>query len=110
MNLQGDYKKYCYFSCLWTSRAKEGHCKKKDWPFRDEYIPGKMNTKHKLYLMHHPQKNVLPSLHIKLSLAKNSVEALEKTNVAFKHLWSTSSGLSEAKLKDRSANQKNVKR
>ena len=98
LGMQAGYTKYCCFLCSWSSRAKEDHYKKKDWPVRDEYIPGKMNIKHTCLIP--PQKIILPPLHIKLGLVKNVVKALDKTSVAFKQLCSTFPGLSEAKLKE----------
>ncbi|CAH2105649.1 unnamed protein product [Euphydryas editha] len=40
LGLQGGYTKYCCFLCLWDSRAKQDHYKRKIWPVRNEYVPG----------------------------------------------------------------------
>ncbi|GBP36844.1 hypothetical protein EVAR_96090_1 [Eumeta japonica] len=48
VGLQGGYTKYCCFLCLWDSRAKQHHYVRKEWPVRNEYIPGKMNINHEL--------------------------------------------------------------
>ncbi|GBP82675.1 hypothetical protein EVAR_60236_1 [Eumeta japonica] len=68
VGLQGGYTKYCCFLCLWDSRAKQHHYVRKEWPVRNEYIPGKMNINHELLV--DPNNVTLPPLHIKLGLMK----------------------------------------
>jgi hypothetical protein len=47
-----------------------------------------------------PQKVLLPPLHIKLSLMKQFVKALQRNGNCFKYLCSKFHGLSETKLKE----------
>lgn len=98
LGLQGGYTKYCCFLCLWDSRAKQDHYKRKIWPVRNEYVPGKMNVKNTCLV--DPQKIILPPLHIKLGLMKNFIKALDKTKPAFQYLCTVFTNLSEAKLKE----------
>jgi len=48
LGLQGGYTKYCCFLCLWDSRAKKLHYKKKNWPDREWRI-GKEEGENVLY-------------------------------------------------------------
>ena len=42
--LQLGYTKYCCFLCLWDSRARSEHYKKKHWPVRRDIEPGLHNV------------------------------------------------------------------
>jgi len=47
-----------------------------------------------------PSKILLPSMHLKLGLIKNSVKAMNQGETAFSYLWEKFPELSEAKLKE----------
>ena len=98
VGLQGGYTKYCCFLCLWDSRAKQHHYVRKEWPVRNEYIPGKMNINHELLV--DPNNVTLPPLHIKLGLMKNFVKALDKNSDAFRYLQKIFPNITEGKLKE----------
>ena len=76
MGMQAGFTKYCYFLCLWDSRAVSQHYKQKDWGSRSTFVPGEH------------------------SLMKNFVKALHKNGAAFQHLSTVFPGLSAAKLKE----------
>ena len=46
LGLQLGYTKYMCFLCLWNSRDDANHYTQKQWPNRDESVPGKYNVKH----------------------------------------------------------------
>ena len=79
--LQEDYTKYPCFICLWDSRADSQHYVKKEWPLRQGLEPGSPNV---LFCpLIESTKILLPPLHIKLCLMKNSVKALHKKGEGF---------------------------
>lgn len=98
LGLQGGFTKYCCFLCMWDSRATERHYETKEWPQRNEFIPGKANVKCKPLV--DPQSILLPPLHIKLGLMKNFVKAMNKEGEGFKYLREIFPQLSDAKLKE----------
>ena len=87
MSMQAGFTKYCYFLCLWDSRAVSQHYKQKNWGSRSTFVPGEHSLKEN-------------RLHIKLGLMKNFMKALHKNDAAFQHLSTVFPGLSAAKLKD----------
>ncbi|CAK9833042.1 hypothetical protein ANTRET_LOCUS9781 [Anthophora retusa] len=96
--MQGGYTKYCCFLCLWDSRAREHHYKRKQWPQRETVSVDQDNIK---YVPLIKKENViLPPLHIKLGLFKNFVKALNKESQAFTYLRTIFKSLSFAKIKD----------
>jgi len=99
LGLQLGYTKYMCFLCLWNSRDDANHYSQKQWPKRDEAIPGRYNVKHVPLVESH--RVYLPPLHIKLGLIKNFVKAMDRHGNAFQHLRNKF-GLdkSEAKLKE----------
>ena len=97
LGLQGGYTKYPCFLCLWDSRADASHFTQKDWPPRQEFLPGTQNVKAQPLV--DPSKVLFPPLHIKLGCMKNFTKALDKNGKAFEYLRCKFSGvLSEAKL------------
>ena len=97
LGLQGGYTKHSCFLCLWNSRADEQHYLIKDWPVREELIPGSHNVKHSPLIER--SKILLPPLHIKLGLAKQFMKALKPRSTAYQHIRSMFLIISEAKLK-----------
>ena len=92
------YTKYCCFLCLWNSRARSKHYKKKHWPVRRDIEPGQHNV---IALPLVPQeKIILPPLHIKLGLFKQFVKALNKDSPVFNFLQAAFPNLSKAKIKE----------
>lgn len=93
--LQGGYSKFPCFLCLWDSRADDKHYNTRDWPLREEFVPGNFSVK-EIPLVE--QKRILlPPLHIKLGLMKKFVKALDKDGDAFKYLAVKFPRISEAK-------------
>ena len=91
---QGGYTKY---SCLWNSRAVDQHYSRKQWPLRGELTPGAHNVICQPLVLR--EKIFLPTLHIKLGLAKQFVKALKSDSEPFKHVQAMFPKLSEAKVK-----------
>ena len=75
MGKQAGFTKYCCFLCLWDSQAVSQHYKQKDWGSRSTFVPGEHNLKENPLV--DMNKVLLPPLHIKLSLMKNFVKALQ---------------------------------
>ena len=94
---QGGYSKYSCFLCLWNSRADDQHYSRQQWPLRKELTPGAHNVIRQPLVLR--EKILLPTLHIKLGLAKQFVKALKSDSEAFKHVQAMFAKLSEAKVK-----------
>lgn len=94
---QSGYTKYPCFLCLWDSRAKAEHWKKRNWPSRETLIPGKQNVINAPLVSR--DRIILPPLHIKLGLIKQFVKALNKDNQCFKYITKLFSKLSSEKIK-----------
>jgi hypothetical protein len=71
--------------------------KQKQWPSNQHNAKCQ---KHRMGKSGWPTEVLLPHLHIKLSLMKQSVKALQIDRNCFKYLCSKFPGLSEAKHKD----------
>jgi len=98
LGLQQGFTKYCCFICDWDSRARPLHYSRKDWPARKSLEPGIMNVENQPLV--EPSKILLPSLHFKLSMKKNFVNAMNQEEAAFIYLREKFPRLSEAKLKE----------
>jgi len=98
LGLQKWFTKYCCFICEWDSRARSLHYSRKDWPARKSLEPGIMNVENQRLV--EPSKILLPSMHLKLVLMKNFVNAMNQEEAAFTYLWEKFPRLSEAKLKE----------
>ena len=83
---------------LWDSRAVSQHYKQKDWGSRSTFVPGEHSLKENHLV--DMNKVLLPPLHIKLGLMKNSVKALHKNGAAFQNLSTVFPGLSAANLQE----------
>ena len=92
---QSGFTKYPCFLCMWD---RSQHYIKKDWPARDEMVPGRSNN-----IVNNPlvdrHKILLPPLHIKLGLIKQFTKALDKDGSCFSCLCHVFPGLSIEKLK-----------
>jgi hypothetical protein len=97
MGLQKGYKKFCCFLCEWDSCAKSVHCCKENWPLHKSHTPGTKNVAHQPLV--DPCKVLLPPLHIKLSLMKNFIQALDRNGPAFSFLCEKFPRLSTEKIK-----------
>ena len=71
---QAGYMKYPCFICLWDSRDKNQHYKKKIWPLRRSLKAGDPNVSKNPLIG--SEKVLLPPLHIKLRIMKQFVKAL----------------------------------
>lgn len=96
--MQQGYTKFCCFLCEWDSRDRKNHYIRKQWPPRQNYIPGTKSISHESLV--NPQRVFLPPLHIKLGLMKIFVKALDREGLAFLHLRNKFKNLSEAKVKE----------
>ena len=94
---QGGYTKFPCFMCLWNSRAKEQHWIKKEWPVREQMVPGEKNIQAQLLV--EKSKIVFPPLHIKLGVMKQFVKALSKEGECVKYTCIKFPGLTIEKLK-----------
>lgn len=92
----GFTKTPCYL-CLWDSRNRIKHYKKKKWPKRTSFDVGKLNIIEKPLV--NPKDILIPPLHIKLGLMKQFVKALDIDGDCFLYLSNQFPQLSEAKLK-----------
>jgi len=98
LGLQQGFTKYCCFICEWDSRARSLRYSRKDWPARKSLEPGIMNVENQPLV--ELSKILLPSMHLKLGLTKNSVKARNQEEAAFTYLQEKFPRLSEAKLKE----------
>lgn len=96
--MQGGYTKHCCFLCLWDSRDRTHHYKKKQWPKRKNDVVGEKNIKYTPLVK--KENIILPPLHIKLGLFKNLVKALNKEGQAITYLQTIFQNLSLAKIKE----------
>jgi len=97
LQLQQGFTKYCCFSCEWDSRARSLHYSRKDWPARKSLEPGIINVENQPLV--ELSNILLPAMHLKLGLTKNSVKAMNQEEAAFAYLQEKFPRLSEAKLK-----------
>jgi hypothetical protein len=74
------------------------HYLKTDWSQRKYLKVGEKNVQHPALAEWH--RILLPFLHIKLSLVKNFVKAMDQTGSAFKYLAEKFPPLSEVKIKE----------
>ncbi|KAF2354289.1 hypothetical protein FHG87_014956 [Trinorchestia longiramus] len=84
LGLQGGYTKYPCFLCSWDSAADDQHYVSQEWPSIQELNPGSHNVV-SLPLVE-PNKILFLPLHIKLSLMKNFVKALDREGGGFAFL------------------------
>jgi len=84
LGLQQGFTKYCYLICEWDSKVRSLHYSRKDWPARKSLKPGIMNVENQPLVK--LSKILLPSMHLKLGLTKNSVKAMNKEEAAFTYL------------------------
>jgi hypothetical protein len=94
---QVGYTKYPCCMCEWDSRARSQHWEQKCRTPRTCLESGSKNMLHRSLV--DLKKILLPLLHIKLGIMKQSVKAQPKTGNCFKHLCKTFPHLLETKLK-----------
>lgn len=94
---QSGYTKYPCFICKWDSRDRAQHYVKKEWPAREQLVPGASN------IINEPlvdrEKILFPPLHIKLGLMKQFTRALDKDGRCFNYLCRAFPGVTIEKLK-----------
>ena len=95
---QSEFTKYPCFLCMCYSRDRYQHYTKKDWPARDEIVPGRSNN-----IVNNPlvdrHKILFPPLCIKLGLITQFTKALDKDGGCFSYLFHVFPGLFIKKLK-----------
>jgi len=84
LGLKQGFTKYCCLICEWDSRAQSLHCSTKDLPARKSMEPGIMNVENQPLV--ELSEILLPSMHLKLGLTKNSVKAMNQEVAAFTYL------------------------
>nr|XP_043069770.1 uncharacterized protein LOC122322224 [Drosophila bipectinata] len=94
--MQSGNIKYPCFLCLFDSRDRSNHYKKKNWPERKSLEPGSPNVL-KAPLVD-VSKILVPPLHLKLGLKTQFVKALDKTGKCFEYIAKKMPTLSVAKL------------
>jgi len=94
LGLKQGLTKYCCFICEWDSRARSLHYSTKDRHARKSMEPGIMNVENQPLV--ELSEILLPSVHLKLGLTKNSVKAMSQEEAAFTYLREKFSRLSEA--------------
>ncbi|XP_076043843.1 uncharacterized protein LOC143026937 [Oratosquilla oratoria] len=99
MGMQSGFTKYCYFLCLWDSRATAKHYVQSEWPLRKSYEPGVSSVQSKPLV--NPENVLLPPLHIKLGLMKQFVKTLARKNSeSFEYVKAKFTKIIEVKLKE----------
>ena len=93
---QSGFTKYPCYLCMFDSRDRENHYKKKIWPSRESFKSGKQNIVKEPLV--DPSKILIPPLHIKLGLIKQCVKALDKDGQCFEYLEKVFHKKSDAKL------------
>ena len=91
------YTKYPCFLCLWDSRARHQHWKKKNWPKRSSLQVGSHNVVNTPLV--DPGRIIFPPPHIKLGLMKQFAKALNKDGSCFMYICRSFPRLSDEKLK-----------
>lgn len=97
LGLQLGYTKFCCIYCLWDSRARSKHYKKRRWPKRNAFRVGKHNVKYPPLVR--ACDIIPPPLHIKLGVFSTFIKAMNQEDQAFLYLFEKFTGVSEAKLK-----------
>ncbi|CAL1671987.1 unnamed protein product [Lasius platythorax] len=95
---QSGFTKYPCFLCLWDSRDRKNHYRKKVWPERNTMKPGSMNIIKESLI--NKSKVLLPPLHIKLGLIKQYVKALNQEGDCFRYIEQKFPNISDTKLKE----------
>jgi len=95
---QFGYTKYPCFLCLWDSRDRMNHYKRKIWTQRTSFEVNSMNVIREPLV--NSNRVLLPPLHIKLGLMKQFVKALKKEGECYQYLQQQFPKLSEAKIKE----------
>ena len=95
---QSGNTKYPCFICMWDSRDRVNHYKKKRWPIREQLELSRASN-----IINEPlvdrEKIILPPLHIKLGLVKQFVKAIDKEGECFKYICRALPNVTTEKLK-----------
>jgi hypothetical protein len=94
---QSGYTKYPCFLCLWDSTTKHEHWARKDWPPRDYMVVGGQNVINEPWVAR--DRIILPPLHIKVGLTKQSVKALNKDGLCIEYVAHRLPEITTEKLK-----------
>ena len=84
--------------CEWDNRDKKNHYVKKEWPKHESLTAGRKNVVHPSLV--NSNMIILPSLHMKLGLFKNSVKAPDKNGAGFHYLKEKFPRVSDSKIKE----------
>jgi len=98
LGMQLGNTKYCCFLCERDRWDKNNHYVNKLWHKRTSLTPGEKNVV-TLPLVF-PEKNYLPTLHIKLDVMINFVKGTDKTGRGFQYVRNKFPNMSDAKIKE----------
>ena len=98
LGLQLGYTMFCCFLCEWDSWDRKHRYIQKQWPKRASLIPGQKHVVHTPQI--NPENVHLPSLHIKLWLIKNFVNAMDQNSDGFMYLKNKFPKISDYKIKE----------
>lgn len=96
LGMQSGNIKFPCFLCLFDSRDRASHYKRKKWPERISLQPGSTNVIKPPLV--DETKILIPPLHLKLGLMKQFARALDKDGNCFKYIARKMHKLSDAKL------------
>ena len=82
---------------MWDSRAREQHWRQKEWPVREQMVPGEKNIQAQPLVER--SEIVFPPLHIKVGVMKQFVKALNKEGACSKYICGKFPGLTIEILK-----------
>lgn len=97
LGMQLGYTQFCCYLCLWESRARSKHYRKKNWPKRGNFKKGQYNVKYPPLV--DPQRVIPPPLHVKLGAFSSLIKAMDQESPAFKYYTEKYPKISEAKLR-----------
>jgi hypothetical protein len=97
--MQSSYAKcWCLFFCEWNSRAKNKHYNIKDWPMRENSVPGEQCVTNQSLV--DKDKILSPPLHIKFGLMENFFKAMNYHGKCFEYLKEKFTNRSDDKLEE----------
>ncbi|QQP52342.1 Uncharacterized protein FKW44_004467 [Caligus rogercresseyi] len=94
---QSGFTEYPCFICMWDSLDRVQHYVKKEWPARDQLVPGAKNIIHEPFVDR--EKILISPLRLKLGLMKQFMRALDKDGRCFNYLCRAFPRLTSEKVK-----------
>lgn len=97
LGMQLGFTKYCCHLCLFDSRNRKLHYRKKKWPKRVLFKPGKYNVRYPPLV--NPKDIIIPPLHIKLGGYTSWAKTLKEDGKARAYLKQKFPKISDEKLR-----------